>query len=328
MKLLAVFCTAIAVVAAVDGSEMRGVNLAVAAPSGSNQGPQHAANPPVADKDKQAHVDAKQHEQHEQHDQHDQHEHEQSPKNDAKDKNPAPSATTNPSPRNDQSNKRPSSDADDTNREEKPQHHPTKSQKIDDNDDDDSDVEEKYMQRVNADKNSGKQPGRMKMLVPPRTVHTPQFELDTVIELQWEYDANVIEVPEKLMISVQLPRDPHDPGAKPVIYDIAVNVTGDRTKFFWDTKNDVPEGVGMREGSGYVMYFYDAEIGFRMSDVVPAGYLIKYAMPFAFYISRYERTNDGVPRNYNPNGGARLVPRMSILATIVAMVAFAIHAWV
>ncbi|KAJ2502517.1 hypothetical protein GGH96_001046 [Coemansia sp. RSA 1972] len=317
MKLLAVFCTAIAAVAAVDGSDVRNLNLAVAAPNGSNQGPPHAANPVVADKDKQAHVDAKQHEQHD---------HEQPPKHDSKDKNPAPSATTNPGPRNDPANKRPN----DTDREEKAQHnHPTKSQKIEDDDDDaDSDIEEKYMQRVNADKNSGKQPGRMKMLVPPRTVHTPQFELDTVIELQWEYDANVIEVPEKLMISVQLPRDPHDPGAKPVIYDIAVNVTGDRTKFFWDTKNDVPEGVGMREGSGYVMYFYDAEIGFRMSDVVPAGYLIKYAMPFAFYISRYERTNDGVPRNYNPNGGVRLAPRTSLLATIVAMAAFAIHVWI
>ncbi|KAJ2482410.1 hypothetical protein IWW56_001068 [Coemansia sp. RSA 2131] len=318
MKLLAVLCTAIAVVAAMDGSEMRNFNFAVAAPNGSNQGPPHAANP-VADKDKQAHVDVKPHDQHEQHEQH-----EQPPKHDAKDKNPAPSATTNPGPR-DTANKRPSNDTD--NKNEKPQHHPTKSQKIDDDDDDD-DMEEKYMERVNADKNSGKLPGRMKMLVPPRTVHTPQFELDSVVELRWEYDANVVEVPEKLMISVQLPRDPHDPGAKPVLYDIAVNVTGDRTKFFWDTKNDVPEGVGMREGSGYVMYFYDAEIGFRMSDVVPAGYLIKYAMPFAFYISRYERTNDGVPRNYNPNGVARLAPRTSLLATIATMAAFAIHVWV
>ncbi|KAJ2065024.1 hypothetical protein GGI17_000625 [Coemansia sp. S146] len=196
----------------------------------------------------------------------------------------------------------------------------------DESDEADEDVEKEYLKRVKADKDAGKMPGRMKMIVPPRTVHTPLFELDSVIELRWDYDNNVIEVPEKLMISVQLPKDPHgEPGVKPVLYDIAVNVTGDKKKFYWDTKNDVPEGVGMREGNGYIMYFYDGDIGFRMSDVVPAGYLIKYAMPFAFYISRYERTNDGVPRNYNPNGAGRLAPpatgRLLALLLIVSVAA-------
>lgn len=206
---------------------------------------------------------------------------------------------------------------------------PTKTRKNsdeDESDEADEDVEKEYLKRVKADKDAGKMPGRMKMIVPPRTVHTPLFELDSVIELRWDYDNNVIEVPEKLMISVQLPKDPHgEPGVKPVLYDIAVNVTGDKKKFYWDTKNDVPEGVGMREGNGYIMYFYDGDIGFRMSDVVPARYLIKYAMPFAFYISRYERTNDGVPRNYNPNGAGRLTPpatgRLLALLLIVSVVA-------
>ncbi|KAI9503997.1 hypothetical protein BX070DRAFT_223234 [Coemansia spiralis] len=192
-----------------------------------------------------------------------------------------------------------------------------------DDEDDDEDAEKEYLKRVKADKDAGKLPGRLKMVVPPRTVHTPLFELDSVVELQWEYDNNVIEVPEKLMISVQLPKDPHaDPGSKPVLYDIAVNITGDQKKFFWDTKNDVPEGVGMREGSGYIMYFYDGDIGFRMSDVVPAGYLIKYPMPFAFYISRYPRTNDGVPRNYNPNAAGRCAPRLEV-ATLFSLAAMA-----
>ncbi|KAJ2494238.1 hypothetical protein GGI11_008934 [Coemansia sp. RSA 2049] len=62
------------------------------------------------------------------------------------------------------------------------------------------------------------------------------------------------------------------------------------------------------------MYFYDGDIGFRMSDVVPAGYLIKYAMPFAFYISRYERTNDGVPRDYNPNSASAHAPTLRVAA--------------
>ncbi|KAJ2002237.1 hypothetical protein GGI04_003424 [Coemansia thaxteri] len=209
---------------------------------------------------------------------------------------------------------------------------PTKTRKLtaedDDDDDDDDDAEKEYLKRVKADKDAGKMPGRMKMVVPPRTVHTPLFELDSVIELKWEYDNNVIEVPEKLMISVQLPKDPHgEPGTKPVLYDIAVNVTGSKKSFFWDTKNDIPEGVGMREGNGYIMYFYDADIGFRMSDVVPAGYLIKYAMPFAFYISRYERTNDGVPRNYNPNSASRPAPLATgrLLALLLAVSTVALY---
>ncbi|KAJ1860739.1 hypothetical protein LPJ57_006632, partial [Coemansia sp. RSA 486] len=209
---------------------------------------------------------------------------------------------------------------------------PSKTRKLseddnDDGDDEDDEAEKEYLKRVKADKDAGKLPGRMKMVVPPRTVHTPLFELDSVVELKWEYDNNVIEVPEKLMISVQLPKDPHDPSAKPVVYDIAANVTGKKKSFFWDTKNDVPEGVGMREGSGYTMFFYDGDIGFRMSDVVPSGYLIKYAMPFAFYISRYERTNDGVPRNYNPNDGARQAPSLGLTAALLLAVSAAVHLW-
>ncbi|KAJ2883288.1 hypothetical protein IWW38_005563 [Coemansia aciculifera] len=208
---------------------------------------------------------------------------------------------------------------------------PSKTSKHGDSDEDDDideDVEKEYMKRVKADKDAGKMPGRMKMIVPPRTVHTPLFELDSVVELRWEYDNNVIEIPEKLMISVQLPKDPHgDPGAKPVLYDIAVNITGSKKRFYWDTKNDVPEGVGMREGNGYIMYFYDGDIGFRMSDVVPARYLIKYAMPFAFYISRYERTNDGVPRGYNPNDAGRLAPPATgrLLALLLIVSTAALH---
>ncbi|KAJ2766372.1 hypothetical protein IWQ57_004393, partial [Coemansia nantahalensis] len=202
---------------------------------------------------------------------------------------------------------------------------PTKTRKDADEDDeddgeDDSERERRYMARIKADRAAGRMPGRMKMVVPPRTVHTPLFELDSVVELQWEYDKNVVEVPERLTISVQLPKDPHaDGGAKPVVYDVAVNISGKQTRFFWDTKNDIPEGVGMREGSGYTMYFYDADIGFRMSDVVPAGYLIKYAMPFAFYSSRYEHTNDGVPRNYNPNAAARPVPALLRTAALLLL---------
>ncbi|KAJ1861080.1 hypothetical protein LPJ73_001132 [Coemansia sp. RSA 2703] len=216
--------------------------------------------------------------------------------------------------------------------EHKNKNKPSKTRKLSEDDDledeGDDEAEKEYLKRVKADKDAGKLPGRMKMVVPPRTVHTPLFELDSVVELKWEYDNNVIEVPEKLMISVQLPKDPHDPSSKPVIYDIATNVTGKKKSFFWDTKNDVPEGVGMREGSGYTMFFYDGDIGFRMSDVVPAGYLIKYAMPFAFYISRYERTNDGVPRNYNPNAAARPVPAIGLTAVLLLVASAVAHCWI
>ncbi|KAJ2359190.1 hypothetical protein GGF43_000211 [Coemansia sp. RSA 2618] len=317
-----------AVATAVDagGDEMQNFNFAVSAtPSAQSQS--HATtnnnnNNKAAPADKDKHPDPKQHD---------------AAKHDAKDAKASPTSNSTAKSGNhgkDTHGKHADNDDHDDGDKRGQHKRPTKTRKNQDEDDDDDDdgdndeAEKKYMERVKADKDAGKLPGRMKMLVPPRTVHTPLFELDSVIELQWEYDNNVIEVPEKLMISVQLPRDPQDKGAKPVLYDIAANVTGDRKKFFWDTKNDVPEGVGMREGSGYIMYFYDGNIGFRMSDVVPAGYLIKYSMPFAFYISRYERTNDGVPRNYNPNSAARPAPSLYLSAGLVLAVTAAMRLWI
>ncbi|KAJ2850215.1 hypothetical protein IWW36_002065 [Coemansia brasiliensis] len=322
MKLQALLCLALtALGAAADvGAEMMNLNFAVATTPNAAQGQQHGDNGntnngKAAQADKPTHADAKQHEQ---------------PKHEAKDKSPAPTSTSKAKASS--SSKDAHSDSKHGDSEKKgEQKRPTKTHDDDDDEDDDDEdeAEKKYMERVKADKDAGKLPGRMKMIVPPRTVHTPLFELDSVVELQWEYDNNVIEVPEKLMISVQLPKDPHaDGGSKPVLYDIAVNITGDRKRFFWDTKNDVPDGVGMREGSGYTMYFYDGDIGFRMSDVVPAGYLIKYAMPFAFYISRYERTNDGVPRNYNPNAAARPVPALYATAMLILALSISAQLWI
>ncbi|KAJ2710210.1 hypothetical protein H4R19_003863 [Coemansia spiralis] len=296
MKLHVALCAAMAFAAAaaedVEPGLLRGLNLAGAPPANTQQGQAHAGGSPPAAKPQAA------------------------PRHDAKEaRAPAPSAT---SPRADRGGVQKKNDA----------RAPTKTHRdIDEDDDDDGEdgeMERRYMDRIKADRAAGRMPGRMKMLVPPRTVHTPLFELDSVIELQWEYDNNVVEVPEKLMISVQLPKDPHaEGGTKPMVYDVAVNISGKQTRFFWDTKNDIPEGVGMREGSGYTMFFYDSDIGFRMSDVVPAGYLIKYAMPFAFYSSRYEHTNDGVPRNYNPNSAARPVPALLLLLLAAAAAAAA-----
>ncbi|KAJ1949676.1 hypothetical protein EC988_004677, partial [Linderina pennispora] len=63
---------------------------------------------------------------------------------------------------------------------------PTKTHKVEEEEDDsENDAERAYLKRVKADKDAGRMPGRMKMLVPPRTVHTPLFELDSVVELQW-----------------------------------------------------------------------------------------------------------------------------------------------
>ncbi|KAJ2804242.1 hypothetical protein H4R20_002583 [Coemansia guatemalensis] len=338
MRFQTVLCMALAAVAvAADGEfeEMRNLNLA-AAPSNTLQGQNSGGQAhgggnkqALADKDKNGHANANPHDAHD------------AGKHNSKDaKAPTPSSSAAKSNANEHGkDAHPSAKhgADDDGGDKKSQRkEPTKTHKSEDKEDDDDDdddagdeeAERKYRERAKADKDAGRMPGRMKMVVPPRTVHTPLFELDSVVELQWEYDKNVVEVPEKLMISVQLPKDPHaDPGTKPVLYDIAVNVTGKQKKFFWDTKNDIPEGVGMREGSGYTMYFYDGDIGFRMSDVVPAGYLIKYAMPFAFYISRYERTNDGVPRNYNPNSAARPAPLFRLTMALILAAVTSLHFW-
>ncbi|KAJ1735731.1 hypothetical protein LPJ61_000383 [Coemansia biformis] len=339
MRLQAVLCVVLASVAvAADARSdlLRGFNLAVAGPAGVQQQAQGAntqqaqapgaqargGGPAQADKDKGAHVGARPQE---------------APRHDAK--APPPSSTAKggavgngAGDRGARGSAKHDADDDAGGRKLGDHRSPTKTHKDvdeddDDGDDGDSEMERRYMDRIKSDKAAGRQPGRMKMVVPPRTVHTPLFELDSVIELQWEYDKNVVEVPEKLMISVQLPKDPHaEGGSKPVLYDIAVNITGKQSRFFWDTKNDIPEGIGMREGNGYTMFFYDGDIGFRMSDVVPAGYLIKYAMPFAFFSSRYEHTNDGVPRNYNPNAAARPAPALLQTAALLLAAAVALHA--
>ncbi|KAJ2084305.1 hypothetical protein H4R24_000098 [Coemansia sp. RSA 988] len=341
MRFQTVLCMALAaaaVAAEANLNEMRNFNLAAVpapsnAPQGQNPGGQtHGDNKQAPiDKDKNGHANAIAHDTH------------ATVKHDTKDaKSPTPSSIvkSNANEHGKDEHQSVKDDADDDGNDggdkKSQRKEPTKTHKDDDKDDDDEDdddegdeeAEKKYRERAKADKDAGRMPGRMKMVVPPRTVHTPLFELDSVVELQWEYDKNVVEVPEKLMISVQLPKDPHaDPGTKPVLYDIAVNVTGKQKKFFWDTKNDIPEGVGMREGSGYTMYIYDGDIGFRMSDVVPAGYLIKYAMPFAFYISRYERTNDGVPRNFNPNNAARPTPMLRLTMALTIIAATMLHFW-
>ncbi|PIA19290.1 hypothetical protein COEREDRAFT_5804 [Coemansia reversa NRRL 1564] len=341
MRFQTVLCMALAAVAVAAEAgfdEMRNLNLAVVAsspnaPQSQNPGGQAHENgndgnkQGPADKDKSSHANGNP-----------QNTHEAGKNNPRESKGPTPSntATSNQHGKDGGQVAKHSGDDNDDGEDKKTQRkEPTKTHKSEDKEEDDDDddggdeeMEKKYRERAKADKDAGRMPGRMKMVVPPRTVHTPLFELDSVVELQWEYDKNVVEVPENLMISVQLPKDPHaDPGTKPVLYDIAVNVTGKQKKFFWDTKNDIPEGVGMREGSGYTMYFYDGDIGFRMSDVVPAGYLIKYAMPFAFYISRYERTNDGVPRNYNPNNAARPVPVLHLTMTLILIASATLHFW-
>ncbi|PVU99195.1 hypothetical protein BB559_000928 [Furculomyces boomerangus] len=143
---------------------------------------------------------------------------------------------------------------------------------------------------------------RVDILYPPKTVPTPMFSLDSTINLKWDYDKNLKIMPKMISISVQAPKDPKaGPNAKPMLYEFATNISGTIKEFSWNTKKMAPSGFNYRSGKGYFLYIYDSVLGFKKSDVAPTGRLQKFVLPFIFYDSTYTQTNDGVPRDYNPN---------------------------
>lgn len=152
-----------------------------------------------------------------------------------------------------------------------------------------------------SDSNNG-QPGRIVMKTPPRSVESPLFEIASVVKLKWDYDDNMKQPPSKITIRGQMPDGFHQPGTtKPLYWYIAQNTTASDMAYKWNTVTESPPGYTLREGTGYKLYIYDSDIGWKNSTHVYPGKLFQYMLPFSMYNSRYSRTNDGVPKTYNPN---------------------------
>ncbi|KAJ2619049.1 hypothetical protein GGI26_006135 [Coemansia sp. RSA 1358] len=170
---------------------------------------------------------------------------------------------------------------------------------------------------------SNGQPGRIVMKTPPQSVESPLFEINSKVKLKWDYDNNMKKPPSMITIRGQMPDGFYQPGTtKPLYWYIAQNTSAESKAYTWDTVTESPPGYTLREGTGYKLYIYDSNIGWDNSTHVYPGRLFQFMLPFSMYNSRYAQTNDGVPKNYNPNAGSRSAPSTAVAfwtAAIVAM---------
>ncbi|KAJ1997766.1 hypothetical protein GGI04_003385 [Coemansia thaxteri] len=171
---------------------------------------------------------------------------------------------------------------------------------------------------------SNGQPGRIVMKTPPQSVQSPLFEIASTVQLQWDYDNNMKKPPSQITIRGQMPSGFFQPGTtKPLYWYIAQNVSAAPKAYNWDTITQSPPGYTLREGSGYKLYIYDSDIGWDNSTHVYPGKLFQLMLPFSMYNSRYAQSNDGVPKNYNPNAAPRTAASgaavwMAMLAAVAA----------
>ncbi|KAJ2052128.1 hypothetical protein GGI08_005095, partial [Coemansia sp. S2] len=171
---------------------------------------------------------------------------------------------------------------------------------------------------------SNGQPGRITMKTPPQSVASPLFEIASTVQLQWDYDNNMKKPPSQITIRGQMPSGFFQPGTtKPLYWYIAQNVSAAPKSYNWNTITESPPGYTLREGSGYKLFIYDSDIGWDNSTHVYPGKLFQFMLPFSMYNSRYAQSNDGVPKNYNPNAAPRSASSgtgvwMAILAATTA----------
>ncbi|KAJ2772514.1 hypothetical protein IWQ57_001730 [Coemansia nantahalensis] len=161
------------------------------------------------------------------------------------------------------------------------------------------------------------------MKTPPQAVESPLFEIASKVKLQWSYDPNMKQPPSKITIRGQMPDGFHEPGTNKALYwYIAQNVSAADNAYTWDTVTESPPGYTLREGTGYRLYIIDGDIGWENSTRVNPGKLFQFMLPFSMYNSRYAQTNDGVPKNYNPNAAAHAASSAGAIA-VAGMAALA-----
>ncbi|OMH83094.1 hypothetical protein AX774_g3403 [Zancudomyces culisetae] len=173
-------------------------------------------------------------------------------------------------------------------------------------------------------------PGRVVIKTPPKYVQTPMVAIGSKLNLEWTYDENLARPPKKYSFRLQLPKQNKNQfqgeRSPALMFDIAQNVTTEvksRNNLFsfeWDLAHIKPSDFGLQEGKGYFLHMYDGDLGFSNSDAPPAGRMQKFTLPIAFYNSRYEQTNEGVPKNYNPNAAVALPPHCILYFNLLVMV--------
>ncbi|KAJ1747581.1 hypothetical protein LPJ78_005221 [Coemansia sp. RSA 989] len=188
---------------------------------------------------------------------------------------------------------------------------------LDNDDSNDSPTKTSSESKPSSSGSSNGQPGRIVMKTPPRSVESPLFEIASKVKLQWDYDDNMKKPPSKITIRGQMPEGYTQPGTtKPLYWYIAQNVSASGKAYTWDTITQSPPGYTLREGTGYKLFIIDSDIGWDNSTHVYPGRLFQFMLPFSMYNSRYAQTNDGVPKNYNPNAASR--PKIARASVLVA----------
>ncbi|OLY79767.1 hypothetical protein AYI68_g6154 [Smittium mucronatum] len=164
-------------------------------------------------------------------------------------------------------------------------------------------------------------PGRINIIEPPKSVPTPLFQIGSIVDLKWEYSKELLSPPKLITISLQLPKDQtFSKTPQTNVVDLATNISGSIKEYSWDTNSQT--GSSFRSGKGYSILIYDSNIGLKRSDSPPPGRLLKFTLPFIFYISTYNQTNDGVFRNYNPNSTTKLHVPTALSFSIVFVASF------
>ncbi|KAJ1970318.1 hypothetical protein H4R35_005944 [Dimargaris xerosporica] len=130
--------------------------------------------------------------------------------------------------------------------------------------------------------------GRVQMIIPPSTVATPRFPLDSSnITFEWKYKG-LTDPPESITVSITVPA-PDDPSKK-VTFDIASNLSSSETKIYWDSTKTKPNTISLPASDQYKLKIYDSELGVDGAQT-NLGSLSQYTMPFAMYRSSYDDPN-------------------------------------
>ncbi|KAJ1949146.1 hypothetical protein FBU59_001273 [Linderina macrospora] len=145
------------------------------------------------------------------------------------------------------------------------------------------------------------QAGSISFTTPEATL-AAMFPIGTEVEIGWKVLNSTWRPPKKISVCGRLPS-----GVKPAKNNIiscdwmiATNISGSRVNVTWNTVTQSPPGMQLRESSGYSLYIYDSDLGFGSYRVKP-GQAIQASITFSMYNSRYDRTNEGVPKGYNPS---------------------------